>query len=161
MGQSEFAIYPVKVGQGQVALSPMPGRFGTYEADLSTVLVWAPDLILTMTTQTELDRMGATGFGGDVQAAGIQWLHIPVIDFGAPEGDVAWGHASAIGHEVLKRGGRILTHCFGGCGRSGMAALRLMVEAGEDPDAALARLRAVRPCAVERDTQYGWAASGA
>ncbi len=38
-----------------------------------------------------------------------------------------------------------------------MAVLRLMVEAGEDPDAALARLRAVRPCAVETGAQLTWA----
>ena len=53
-----------------------------------------------------------------------------------------------------------MIHCFGGCGRSGMAALRLMVEAGEDADEALERLRAVRPCAVETDAQLRWARAG-
>jgi hypothetical protein len=38
-----------------------------------------------------------------------------------------------------------------------MAILRLMVESGEDPPAALARLRAVRPCAVETERQHCWA----
>jgi hypothetical protein len=38
-----------------------------------------------------------------------------------------------------------------------MAALRLMIKAGEDPDAALKRLRAVRACAVETDAQLLWA----
>ncbi len=41
-----------------------------------------------------------------------------------------------------------------------MALLRLMVEAGEDPGAALSRLRAVRPCAVETAAQFDWAAAG-
>jgi protein-tyrosine phosphatase len=49
---------------------------------------------------------------------------------------------------------------MGGCGRSGTAALRLMVEAGENPKAALQRLRAVRPCAVETPEQFQWAAGG-
>ncbi|MDH5531227.1 MAG: protein phosphatase, partial [Paracoccaceae bacterium] len=44
-----------------------------------------------------------------------------------------------------------------GCGRSGMAVLRLMVEAGEPVDVALIRLRKVRPCAVETDAQLAWA----
>jgi len=57
----------------------------------------------------------------------------------------------------LQTGGSVLVHCKGGCGRSGMAALRLMVEAGEDPHLAFARLRDVRPCAVETEAQLAWA----
>ncbi len=41
-----------------------------------------------------------------------------------------------------------------------MAVLRLMVEVGEAPEAALARLRAVRPCAVETEAQRDWAEQG-
>ncbi len=57
----------------------------------------------------------------------------------------------------LAAGGRIALHCMGGCGRSGMLALRLMVRAGEAPEAALARLRAARPCAIETAAQLAWA----
>ena len=46
---------------------------------------------------------------------------------------------------------------IGGCGRSGMAVLRLMIEAGEDAETALARLRTIRPCAIETDAQMAWA----
>jgi hypothetical protein len=46
---------------------------------------------------------------------------------------------------------------MGGCGRSGTALLRLMVESGEDPIPALTRLRAARPCAVETPAQFAWA----
>ena len=38
-----------------------------------------------------------------------------------------------------------------------MALMRQMVEDGEAPDAALARLRAARPCAVETKAQMRWA----
>lgn len=163
MGSSEFAIHGLNVGAGQIALSPIPGRSGSYEDDLSTLLHWAPDLVLTMTTQAELDRMGAGAFGADLAAAGIAWRHLPIIDFGAPNSSVMdqWGAVSALSSAVLARGGKILIHCFGGCGRSGMVALRLMVEAGENPDMALARLRQTRPCAVETDAQKAWAFSGA
>jgi len=125
------------------------------------VLRWAPDLVLSMTTQAELDRMRAGGFGADLAAVAVAWWHLPIIDFGAPDSTVAtrWGEVSAHCAEVLARGGKILIHCFGGCGRSGMAALRLMVESGEDPDAALARLRQIRPCAVETEAQKAWAAN--
>jgi len=161
MAQSEFEIYALSVGAGQVALSPIPGRFSPYENDLSAILHWAPDMVLTMTGQSELDRVGATGFGHDLQSTGIIWHHLAIVDFGAPTAkvDAMWPQVSAQATDILARGGRILTHCFGGCGRSGMAALRLMIEAGEASDVALTRLRETRPCAVEEDSQFEWAAS--
>lgn len=161
MGSSEFAVYPLAVGAGQIALSPIPGRSGSYENDLSTVLRWAPDLVITMTTGAELDRMGATGLPDDLAAIGTPWWHLPIVDFGAPSPEIEaqWASVSAQGAEVLARGGRILVHCFGGCGRSGMIALRLMVEAGEPPEQALRRLRQTRTCAVETDAQKAWSFS--
>ncbi|MDG0986802.1 MAG: protein-tyrosine phosphatase family protein, partial [Paracoccaceae bacterium] len=56
-------------------------------------------------------------------------------------------------------GSRILVHCRGGCGRTGMIVLRIMVEFGENPDKALQRLRRIRPCAVETKDQENWARS--
>lgn len=158
-----FEIYPLAVGGGQIALSPVPGRSGSYEADLTKVLLWQPSMVLTMTTQAELDRMGAGALGDDLAAVGVVWAHLPILDFGAPDEAVQqhWPEVCDDAAARLAMGGRVLVHCFGGCGRSGMAALRLMVEAGEDPQAALARLRAVRPCAVETDAQMAWAFSGA
>jgi len=158
---SSFDIYPIKVGDGAVALSPIPGRSGNYEADLTQVLRWKPDLVVTMTTGPEMRRVGAEGLGSDLGSVAVKWVPLPIVDFGAPEADVLarWPKISTDAAGILRKGGRILVHCFGGCGRSGMVALRLMVEAGDEPRAALERLRAVRPCAVERDTQFEWAAA--
>lgn len=156
-------IAELDLGGGRLGISPMPGRGGAYAADLQAVLAWGPGLVMTMTTAEELAAKGASGMPGDLASAGVDWLHLPIADFGAPQGTTAaaWTMASARAHGVLAGGGRVLVHCMGGCGRSGMAALRLMVEAGEAPDLALARLRAVRPCAVEMPEQFAWAALGA
>jgi protein-tyrosine phosphatase len=89
-------------------------------------------------------------------AAGIGWLHLPVTDFGVPEG-MDWAGVHNETRSVLANSGRVLIHCFGGCGRSGMMVLRMMIAAGETGDAALARLRQIRPCAVETDAQLAWA----
>jgi protein-tyrosine phosphatase len=94
-------------------------------------------------------------------AAGIGWVAFPVADYAVPPRGADWDAVSARLRAVLAAGGRVLVHCRGGCGRSGMAALRLMVEGGEAPAAALARLRAVRPCAVETPAQMRWALAGA
>ncbi len=158
MGQ--FAIHSVQVGNGTVGLSPLPGRGGDYAKDLDAVRNWQPDLVISMTTEVEMLQEGAGKFGADLCREAIGWEHLPVEDFGAPPVaiDNAWVEVSASAANILTRAGKVLVHCRGGCGRSGMIVLRLMVEHGEHPDAALERLRSVRPCAVETDGQLEWAA---
>ncbi|MBL9046476.1 MAG: dual specificity protein phosphatase family protein [Tabrizicola sp.] len=157
-----LTIAELAVGGGLLAISPMPGRGGTYQADLRDLLAFSPSLVLTMTTSEELASKEATTLPDDLAHHGILWLHLPIVDFGAPDAATSalWPEASVRAREVLAQGGKVLVHCMGGCGRSGMAVLRLMVEAGEEPAAALTRLRAVRHCAVETPEQYGWASAG-
>lgn len=157
---NDYEISELVLGGGMLGIAPIPGRSGGYDRDLSAILRWGAGLVLTMTTSLELERVGAGGLGDDLAAAGVGWRHLPIPDFGAPPpGTVAlWPEASALAHEVIGSGGRVLAHCYGGCGRSGMALMRLMVEAGEDAGPALERLRDVRPCAVEREAQRAWAA---
>lgn len=158
---SGFAIAEVPVLAGWLGISPLPGRYGDYHGDLGAVHAWAPDMVLSLAAQGEM-RGVADGFGADLAHNGIAWRHFPITDFGVPteaEGAL-WPMLADEALGWLGRGGRVLVHCKGGCGRSGMIALRLLVETGEAPETALARLRAVRPCAVETDGQYNWAVEG-
>lgn len=155
----DYRIAEVSCGGGWLGIGPMPGRMGTYDADLNAILRWGAGLVLTMTTRRELERCGAEGMGTDLEAADVAWRYLPIPDFGAPPDSTAalWPEVSATAHDFLDRGGRVFAHCYGGCGRSGMALMRLMVEAGEDPGPALERLRVARPCAVEAEGQQAWA----
>ncbi|MDA7966900.1 dual specificity protein phosphatase family protein [Ruegeria sp.] len=159
----KFEIFALPVGGGTLALTPIPGRGGTYCADLAVIRAWAPDIVVSMTTGAEMAQQGAEDFGRDIVGLGANWVHLPIEDFGTPPGDVTqrWVEVSVDIRTALSRGGRVLVHCRGGCGRSGMIVLRLMVECGEAPDAALARLRALRPCAVETEGQMRWAIGAA
>ncbi|MEM1159614.1 MAG: protein-tyrosine phosphatase family protein [Pseudomonadota bacterium] len=154
-------IYEVPVDDGMIGISPIPGGNGAYEDDLLAIHGWGAKAVLTMTTMHELEAVGAGQIADHMAAMKIDWHHLPISDFGAPSAEVQrlWTDAADAAHTVLDAGGRVLTHCRAGCGRSGMAALRLLVERGERPRAALERLREVRPCAVETDRQFLWAAS--
>ena len=154
-----FAIYDLPAGGGVLGLCPLPGRHTPYAQDLDAGLVWRPDLVLSMTTLPEMTGHGAGHLGEDLARHGIGWRHLPIVDFGAPGAGVAanWPEVSALAGGILASGGRVLAHCYGGCGRSGMVLLRLMIEAGEDGPEALKRLRAARPCAVETGGQLDWA----
>jgi len=158
----EFVIHALPVGGGILALAPLPGAGGDYAGDLEHLHDWKPALVLSMTTPTELLEAGAPDLGADIQDIGSRWFHLPVPDYGVPgaQVDADWPPVSQAARAALKGGGRVLIHCRGGCGRSGMVALRLMIEIGERADDALLRLRAVRPCAIETDDQERWARKG-
>ncbi len=157
--QSMLTIHALSVANGILALCRLPGATGTYQADLQHINDWKPGLVLSMTTKAEHEAVGAVTLGADIQSMASRWLHLPVMDFATPAPDVLfkWPKASHTARKALVGGGRVLVHCKGGCGRSGMAVLRLMIEAGEQPHSALKRLRAVQPYAVETEEQLAWA----
>lgn len=156
---SGFIIHALPVAGGILAIAPMPGRGGHYAEDMAHLHDWRPALVITMLSLAELRATGRQAIGAELQDMGTRWMHVPVpdMDVPGPEADEAWHMASTAALSALQGKGRVLIHCMGGCGRSGMAALRLMVEAGEAPGKALERLRAVRPCAVETSDQLKWA----
>ena len=159
---SGFVIFALPVSNGVLGIAPMPGRGGHYAEDLAHLRDWSPAMVISMTEPQELVAGGAVDLPVDVPRAGIRWVSFPVRDYGvgATTQEPDWDALSAPALAALKGGGRVLIHCRGGCGRSGMAALRLMVRAGADADTALERLRKVRPCAVETPEQLEWARQG-
>jgi len=155
-----FRLAELRAGTGWLGLSSLPGRNGNYQTDLAQMLAWRPQLVLSMTEMKEMELFGAKSLGSDLSKANVEWRHLPIADFSAPESATAanWPEASKKAHAILASGGRVLVHCKGGCGRSGMVVLRLLVERGESPEEALARLRRENPDAVETKEQYLWAA---
>ncbi|WP_146586916.1 protein-tyrosine phosphatase family protein [Puniceibacterium confluentis] len=152
-------MHAVPVAGGILAIAPLPGAQGDYAGDLEHIRGWAPAIAISLTTEAEMIPVGARFLGTQLQDQGTRWVHLPIDDFAAPGAgfDDAWPEVSRQALRALAGGGRVLVHCRGGCGRSGMVALRLMIEAGEAPDEALARLRKLRPCAIETDAQMAWA----
>jgi protein-tyrosine phosphatase len=148
---------------GQLGICPLPGREGRLAADFATIVAWSPRIVLSLTEQPEMAEFGADTLGDLLRARNINWLHFPVRDYGTPDppANDAWRAISAPIHRVLDAGDAVLLHCMGGRGRSGMAALRLMVERGAEAPTAFATLRSAVPGAVETDAQYEWAVAAA
>ena len=159
---SGLVMYALPVGGGTLAIASLPGRGGDYRGDMDVFHEWKPGIVVTMTTAEELAEVGGQNLGNDVQTMASRWCHLPVRDFRAPgpEAEAKWPEVSRNVRHALNGGGRVVVHCRGGCGRSGMVALRLMIECGEDRFEALNRLRALRDCAVETKGQLQWAFAG-
>ena len=154
---TSFVIATLPAGQGTLALCPLPGLGGDLGGDIAQIIAFAPQMVISMTEDTERAALGAATLPDHLAKAGIAWHAFPIRDYGTPAPGADWATISRAAHAVLAQGGRVLAHCRGGLGRSGMVILRLMIELGEDPDAALNRLRAIRPGAVETPDQARWA----
>jgi len=86
-----------------------------------------------------------------VERAGMLWLHLPIPDGGVPDGtwEMAWDQASRALRSALTKGSRIVIHCKGGLGRTGLVASLLLVESGIDARTAMRMVRETRPGAIE------------
>ncbi len=82
----------------------------------------------------------------------IQAVHYPVEDGSIPESIPSFHRLmTTIRHRLSTD--RVLVHCNAGIGRTGTVAAGLLVCGGESPAAAIARIRGVRPGAVENRWQ--------
>lgn len=146
-----FGIYHLDgMASGTVGICPLPKTLN----DLQLIENFNPSIIVTMTQTSETPDRNLKKFFGDALPF-TKWIHIPTQDYSTPEDGVET-QLNALS-EQFKNDARILIHCMGGCGRSGMVALRLLISQGEDGKTALSRLRKARPCAVETNEQELWA----
>lgn len=147
---------------GEIALSRMPGSITSIEDDIAEILALDCACVLTLAPEQELTRHGVAQLPTMLKRAGIQWHHFPIEDYGTPAASQMekWRDLSQCLQQHLDDDRKILIHCYAGIGRSGMVALRLMVERGADPIEALAQIRHIRPGAVERPAQFEWAIAG-
>ncbi|MEM7426882.1 MAG: protein-tyrosine phosphatase family protein [Pseudomonadota bacterium] len=160
---SGFRICRVDLaGGGRIGICHLPGLHSPLEEDVSQIIAWRPAIVLTLLELSESDCLAQDHLSALLRPSSIDWQHFPVQDFGVLEGAslAMWPGLSGRLHAILNARRGVLVHCRGGLGRSGMIALRLMVERGEDPESAFERLRKARPGAVETDAQLGWSTRG-
>ena len=151
-GTIGITLCPGKVQQGAIS--------GSWERDLridiQAVKSWGATAWLNLLTTTEILDLNVGNLEVVVNGSGIRYYHLPIEDGGIPDVtfDKSWNTAGAQLREELLRGGKILIHCKGGLGRSGMIAARLIVELGAmTPEEAIRQVRASRPRAIETRVQ--------
>ena len=154
-----FEIVKIKIETGFVGLCPMPGKFSSFDEDFLRLVKASPKVVVTCATQSEMIACSATRLPEKLSDSDIRWFHIGIDDFQVPDefSEEKWNSLLPILKETIFDGGGVILNCVGGCGRSGMFLMRLLLEMGWSRDGALDRLRKVRPCAIETDQQLFWA----
>jgi ADP-ribosyl-[dinitrogen reductase] hydrolase len=120
-------------------------------ADLDVIAAWGATHVVSVMEQHEFEKFNVPALGAEIEARGISWHHLPVPDGGIPDETFErhWTYHGHVLRQALLAGERVLIHCRGGLGRTGLLASRLLVEFGEDPRIAIERVRAARPDSVE------------
>ena len=154
-------------GGGAIAITMCPGKrqpeavTGPWDRDLTLDLdAMAAFGATTVVTLMETDELKSAAtpvalLRGEVEKRGWTWLHWPISDFAAPgpEFEVAWKVEAPVVVKTLAAGGRVVVHCRGGRGRSGLVAARLLIEMGIDSLEAIKAVREAQPLAIETPPQ--------
>lgn len=156
-----IAVVPAGAGFGRIGFARCPGRRDPgalarcLREDVAAIRAWGAGLVVTLVEAEELALLGVPDLGDRARAAGMAWLHLPIVDFGVPDTafEEAWVTAGEAIRTRLRAGRDVALHCRGGLGRSGMIAARLLVELGTPAEVAIAAVRTARPGAIETPAQ--------
>ncbi len=151
--------WELNVNQASLILTPCPGTKGV---DLYQSLVQlksqSADAIVTALSQKELSEKGLDDFGEQVQALGMQWYSLPIEDDCAPDANFSkqWEEVSPKLHQVVNDEGKVVMHCMGGSGRTGLLAANLLLELGWDLDTIYSQVKSLRPGAFTKQPQIDY-----
>lgn len=160
-----IATVATKPGYGRIGVTFCPGKIqpaglsGAWSRDLNrdvqAISDWGACAVVTLVEQHELKALQVETLGDAIQARHMDWLHLPIrdVDVPGPAFEAAWIQAGEGLRDRLRAGFDIVVHCKGGLGRAGTIAARLLAELGVDSGEAIARVRAVRPGALETKAQ--------
>jgi ADP-ribosyl-[dinitrogen reductase] hydrolase len=149
-------------GEGRLGLTLCPGKKDAsrnwdrdLKEDMRAIRAWGASIVVTLIEDHEFHLLAVENMEQEVRALGMEWRHLPIRDVDVPDHrfEDAWVQMGAELHDKLDAGARILIHCRGGLGRTGLVAGRILVERGCDPGTAVRRVRAVRPHAIETAAQ--------
>ncbi|PEQ12685.1 hypothetical protein B2G71_10285 [Novosphingobium sp. PC22D] len=141
---------------GRIGIAFCPGKTqraamsGSWARDLDTDLDavgdWGATAVVSLIEDHELRALKVEGLGDAVRHRHMDWYHLPIrdVDVPGPAFEFAWKTVGAELRHRLSNRFDVFIHCKGGIGRACMVAARLMVELGDNPDAAIRQLRMKR-----------------
>ena len=155
---------PVGALGGEIGMTLCPGKkvsssvSGEWDRDLDTdlaaIVAWGATALVSLIEPHEFESLGIERMKQCIPS-GIEHFILPIVDGAVPSGtwERSWFKVGPQVRERVALGERVVIHCRGGLGRTGIVAARLLIEFGEKPVAAIHRVRKARPGAIENRRQ--------
>lgn len=150
---------------GQIGMTFCPGKKDRgysgvtwdrdLDVDLDVISAWGANAVVTLLEEFELEMLGVNTLPSLLQSRGIEWYHLPIRDVDIPDHqfEKKWMESWQQLRTILMGKGKILLHCRGGLGRTGVIAARMLVELGFKPSDAMTLVRITRHGAIETRAQ--------
>ena len=125
---------------GALFLYHMPGRYDSFEADSALIQAQQIDYVLCLAPIEEIRRK-SPAYADAIERKNIAWQRIefPISDFSAPGEDEEPAFLDLVRQvaDDLRSGQRVLIHCAGGIGRTGTAAVCVLLALGFTQEVAI------------------------
>ena len=134
------------------ALGMRAGRYRPelLDRDLDALADWGSTAMLCLMESGEVEGLAFEQLSFGLRDRGIGFVHLPIPRDQVPDArfDRDWERLRPRLLGALCRGQRLMVQCSDGCGRSGIAVGRLLIDAGMDLEEAIAAVREARPEAL-------------
>jgi len=128
----------------ELAGSPQPGLYGDWDEDIDFLKRRGISFIMSLTEEPLIEeRAKKEGFG---------FFHFPIRDMDAPMPRDAYGALKVL-VDAIKNHNKVLIHCKGGVGRTGMIGACYLVTKGYEPKEAIRRVRTVHNAYIQTRIQ--------
>ena len=138
---------------GRLAVSPRPRGGGWLEEE---IIAWSEsgiDVVVSLLTREERNELDLNKEEELCQSHSISYFSFSIEDLGVPASrNEALNFVNMI-ERLLGEGRRIVIHCWGGIGRSGLIAACVLVSAGIEPETAIRLVSEARGMSVPQTAQ--------
>lgn len=150
---------------GVIGLTICPGKKDLpagWDRDLATdmrvIAEWGAANVISLIEEHEFKMLSVGDLPEMASSLGITWIHLPIRDVSIPDFRFHGLWLSTVCEllDVLMSGKKLLIHCRGGLGRSGLVAALLLIESGVNSREAVGLVRAARPGAIETIQQEAY-----
>jgi atypical dual specificity phosphatase len=140
---------------GQVYRAPMPlGHFDENASTLNEMRQVGVSHVFTLVEAAEWWKYAGCDLRACLQKAGLEMIHLPIVDFEAPQDTPAFLAAVRQALALCQQGHSIAVHCYAGIGRTGtFLAGMARLHFGWEGDQAVEWVRQFVPHALENHRQ--------
>lgn len=156
-----YDVLDIPHAPGHLIFTPCPGTRGTsLDEALATLKTAGANAVITLMPDAELAANQLSDLGERCAKYGLELLHLPVADEQVPRDDfdAAWGRHREQIISLLADNATLAIHCKGGSGRTGLIAARILIDLGLAREAAVQRVQALRPKAIQHPAHVSWLA---